>query len=256
MKRILLLILLALPALACGLSTGSTPPTALPTAPAPPIPIVGVNPVSGQPGQSVIVMAAGFPPGARVNLYLSPQNLPSTVPLTTLTTDGNGGLSFAVQLPGQINNTPVTANMAIVFTLSVESGGTTASALFLAAGGSGIVATAIPAAGGTGGGTGGATLFITAPGLSSVLMGSTVTVTGSGSASDNRVIVQIQDSNNQVLGSTTATIQAVAGSIGVWQATVSFNQPAAPANGYIVALTNAEQASIPITFAGVAPITG
>jgi hypothetical protein len=90
-----------------------------------------------------------------------------------------------------------------------------------------------------------------------------VTVTGSGSALNGRVGVQVIDNNNNVLGSALATIQAGSlGAVGPWETTITFNQPSTSRPGYIVAYTVnaqggvADQASIPVTLAGAAvPVT-
>lgn len=259
MRRFIVLLMLLIPALACNLG-GSTAPT--PTAAPQPVlttPTLGLNPVVGAPGTVVNVSAAGFPVGTRVNLFLSPVSTPSTSPITTLTIGAGGILTFALQLPGQIGNTPVGNNTPLVFTMTAETGGTGASALFLALGSGASTATPDITGGTTGGGatnggtTGGTgqTLFITGPAIGSYLAGNTVVVTGSGAATNNTVGVQVQDANNTVLGSANATIQASAGYIGPWQVTVTFNQPAGQTSGYIVAFTAAgQQASIPVTLAG------
>ncbi len=251
MRRWFLLIVILLPALACNLgSTAAPTPTAAPP-PALSSPTLGLNPVVGAPGTVINVAAAGFPVGTRVNLFISFVTTPSTAPLTTLTIGAGGILSFALSLPDRINTTPLGNNTPLVFTLSAESGGAGANALFLALGTAN--ATATPATGGDNGVTGGtgvANLFITAPAIGTYLAGGSVTVTGSGAASNNNVGVQIQDLNGTVLGSANASINAAAGYVGPWEVTVGFNQPAGQTTGYIVAYTNTQQASIPVTFAG------
>jgi hypothetical protein len=99
-------------------------------------------------------------------------------------------------------------------------------------------------------------LFITAPGINSVITGNAVIVTGSGAAFNNQVGVQLQDSSNNVIASSLATIQAAKNAVGPWQTTVSVPQPGSAAVAYIVAYTiNAsgkvdQQASIPVQLAG------
>ncbi len=268
MKRLLALLVVILPALACNLGSAASTPTPAPPTPGISTPVVGISPVAGPPGTVISVAAAGYPPGSRVNLFLSPQNLPSTTPLTTLTVGAAGTLGFAMAIPDQLNGTPITANETLIFNLSPESGGVGASALFLALNGGTpgqITATPAGSTAGTGGATGGSTqtLFITGPGMGTSLSGSTVTVTGSGSGSDSPVTVQVQDANNTVIGSASATIPAAANVIGVWQVTVAFTQPATAINGYILAFDAAgQQTSIPVTFVGsggqapVAPAVG
>src|SRR5258706_8703279 len=109
MKRwYMILMLFALPTLACNIS-GSA---AAPTLPPPPVlqsPVVGLKPNTGGPGTVVNVGAAGFPSGAKVNLYLYPVNSTTPIPIAEGLTIGQGGLlSFAMQIPAQIGSTTLT----------------------------------------------------------------------------------------------------------------------------------------------------
>jgi hypothetical protein len=259
MKRVLILLVLIIPALACNLGAPSPSPT--PTLRPQSIlnqATLGLSPIAGPPGSIVNISAAGFPAGSRVNLYISTISKPSTIPVNTLTIGNEGVLVYALQIPDRIDNVPIPNNSPLVFTLTVDTGSPGASALFLAlaTAGAQVSPTTDPSLTGVGGGnTGNAgnynDLYITSPGINSVQTGLTVTITGSGSSPSNQVIVQVQDSASNTLGSATAVIQATAGYVGPWQATVSFNQPAAQQYGYIVASTpEGKQASIPIVLAG------
>src|SRR5690349_19954532 len=111
----MLLCLLALPALACGLDTATHVPTAPPAVLQ--SPVLGLNPVSGPPGTVVNVSAAGFPQGTTVNLFLSPTAATSPNPVAQNLTIGSGGiLTFALQLPESVNNTPLTGTTPLNFT--------------------------------------------------------------------------------------------------------------------------------------------
>src|SRR5262249_16961650 len=118
-RMMLMLLVLALPALACNLSESPTP---VPTIAPPPVlqnPVVGLNPVSGPAGTIISINAAGFPVGARVNLFLSPVSGTNPSPVASDLTVGAGGiLSFALQLPSSINGTAITDSMALSFTVS------------------------------------------------------------------------------------------------------------------------------------------
>ncbi len=265
MKRIItILSLLALPAIACGLDTATPVPTAPPAVLQ--SPVLGLNPVSGPPGTVVNVNAAGFPVGTTVNLFISTTTTPSPTPVAQNLAIGSGGiLSFALQLPSSINNTPLTGTTPLTFTLSSTDGTLKANAIFLAlAGGTPAATTSATSAGGTGSTGGGtATVFITSPNINATIPGSSVVVTGSASAYNNSVGVQVLDANYKLLGSAIATIQAATGAVGPWQTTVSFPQPSTAETGYIVAYTVntagaiAEQASIPVFLTGTnAPTTG
>jgi hypothetical protein len=264
MKRLIALLLLILPALACNLGASpSTPTPAIPTqAPAFNQPTLGLSPVVGPPGTIMNISAAGFTAGTRVNLFVSTLTKTSTVPITTLTIGEGGYLKFAFQLPSTIDGVQIQNNTPLVFTLTAESGNPGASALFLAltsANNSAVQPTALPgfSTGGTGGagdGSGGfsgggitADLFITAPPIGSTQASGSVIVTGSGSSTSGRVTVQIQDANNAVIGSAVANIQALPGYVGAWEATVAYQPPTTQQSGYIVAFTSeGKQASIPV----------
>lgn len=256
MKRFaIILALLAMPALACNLTESPTPvPTPIP----PPVlqnPVVGLSPVSGPPGTVVKVSVAGFPAGAGVNLYIAPVNATNPSPAANLTVGTGGILTFAMQLPNTLNGTPIPNNDTLVFTVSTADRSISANAIFLAFNtAAGTTPTAATDNTGGTGGTGSANnLFITSPAIGAAVAGGAVVVTGSGSAINNQVIVQVLDPNNNLLGSATATIQAASGAVGPWQTTVGFAQPAATTAAYIVAYTVttaggvAQQASIPIT---------
>ncbi len=258
MKRVVfILLMLALPALACNLSDSPTPvPTAAP-APVLQNPVVGLNPVSGPPGTVINVSVAGFPAGATVNLFLAPVNSSNPNPVAQNLTIGPGGiLTFAMQLPGTLNGTAISDNAELNFMVATTDNVAHANAIFLALAGNGTPSTTQTAQANTGGTTagGGTTLFITSPDIGAAVSGGVVVVTGSGSAINGKVGVQVLDANYNILGSALATIQAAAGAVGPWQTTVTFPQPAAAAVGYIVAYTVnaqagvAQQASIPISF--------
>jgi hypothetical protein len=267
MRRLILMFsLLALSSLACNLS--ESPPTVVPTpaaaAPALQIPVLGLQPVTGTPGTIINVGVAGFPAGSRVNLYLTTDgNTAVANPVARDLTIATGGiLTFSVQLPAQVGGT--TINRAMPLTMSIETSDRTvrASAIFVATAGTGTATVAASTGGGTTGGTGstdtlGGQLYITAPAINSDQVGNAITVTGSGSAYNNRVGVQVLDANYNILGSALGTIQATAGGVGPWQVTVAFSQPNAVSVGYVVAYTVdqagnvADQASIPVTLAGL-----
>ncbi len=256
MKRLAVLILLmAVPSLACGLSTGSPAPTSAPP-PQLDVPVLGLNPISGPPGTVVSVSAAGFPPSAKVNLYISPVNGANPNPVAQNLTIGDGGiLKFAMQLPDTLNGTPIPGGSTdLTVALASPDGLTKANAVFIAVVGSATSVTPTSASGTTGGAA--STLFITSPGINSVITSNAVIVTGSGASFDDRVGVQLQDANYNVIASAVATIQAAQGAVGPWQTTVTFAQPASASVAYIVAYTlNAsgqvnQQASIPVQLSG------
>ena len=262
MRRLLVILFAcAMPVLACDVGTA---PTAVPTYAPPPVsqnPILGLNPVTGAPGTVINVAAAGFPDGAKVNVYLSAPNAASPLTVAQGFTIGSGGiLSFALQLPGKINGTDLTSNTDLTFTMATLDNTVRANAIFAAVVGSGTP-TATPQNGSSAGTAGTSDLFITSPAINVAIAGNAVVVTGSGSALNNRVGVQMLDPNYKVLGSAFAVIQAGAGQVGPWQVTVTFAQPNAPTTAYIAAYTLnaqggfAEQASIPVTLTGqAAPI--
>ncbi len=262
MRRLIALLILILPALACNLGASSATPTppVLPTQiPAFNQPTLGLSPVVGPPGTIMNISAAGFATGTRVNLFVSTVNKTSTQPVTTLTIGEGGYLKFAFQLPSAIDGTIIQNNTPLVFTLTAESGSPGASALFLAliSTNSGTIPTAIPGFGSGGGSdgtglTGGssgsiADLYITAPPIGSSQTTGAVIVTGSGSSASGRVTIQIQDANNAVIGSGAANIQAVPGYVGAWETTVNYQVPSMQQSGYIVAFTSeGKQSSIPV----------
>jgi hypothetical protein len=229
-------------------------------------PVLGLNPISGPPGTIVNVSAAGFPQGTTVNLFLAPTTTTSPTPVAQNLAIGSGGiLTFALQLPESVNNTPLTGTTPLNFTLSSADGTLKANAIFLAIAGGTPAATGTTTStdntGNTGGGS--ATLFITSPSINATIPGGSVVVTGSGSAYNNTVGVQVLNANYQLLGSALATIQAASGAVGPWQTTVTFPQPSSGSVGYIVAYTVnsagavAEQASIPVFLTGTnAPTVG
>jgi hypothetical protein len=269
MKKLIaiLTLILIVPALACNLGAASPTPTpTIPTqAPAFNQPTLGLSPVVGPPGTIMNISAAGFTTGTRVNLFVSTLSKTSTQPVTTLTIGEGGFLKFAFQLPATVDGATIQNNTPLVFTMSAESGNPGASALFLALTSTntgGTQPTALPGfgtdnTGGFGGGTGGggvttgtaADLYITAPPIGSTQSSGSVIVTGSGSSTSGRVTVQVLDANNAVIGSGAANIQAVAGYVGAWEATVAYTVPTTQQAGFIVAFTSeGKQASIPITF--------
>src|SRR5215813_10536322 len=161
----LILLLMALPTIACNLSGSTTPPTV----PAPPVlqsAVVGLNPNTGGPGTVVSVGAAGFPAGAKVNLYLNPVSAPAPVPIAEGLTIGDGGiLSFAMQIPGQIGGTTLTGTTPLNFLIATADNTVRVSAVFIvvtSGTSAGATATTQSSAGGTGG-TGVSQLFITGP---------------------------------------------------------------------------------------------
>jgi len=242
---ILFLAIGILPMLACNL--GGSPPAPPTSTPAPAsgssVPLVGLNPLSGPPGTTVTLAATGFPAGTQLDLFVSLLNAPSPTPLTVLTA-GGGTLTFALQLPQQLNGTVLSDSTPLLFTLTPVSGGPSANTLFWVQ--SGISGAPQPTSANTGPVSG---VFITSPGIGTTLTGASIMVTGSAPA--GAVTVQVQDANNAVLGSATAYSQAAAGTLGVWQTIVSFGQPANSENGYIVAFAAGGQASIPIVFPGL-----
>lgn len=242
---LLCLAVCTLPILACNLgSSPSVPPTLIP-APVTglAVPLVGLDPLNGPPGVAITLTGGGFPVNSQLNLFVSLLSAPSATPLTMLTASG-GTVVFALQLPQQINGTVLTDGTSLLFTLTPVNGGPSANALFLVQNTTGNLLPQ-PTTDNSGPVSG---VFITSPGMDAALSGTTVTVTGS--APGGAVTVQVQDTNNAVLGSATAYSQAAAGTLGVWQTTVAFAQPAAFGSGYIVAFAGGDQASIPVTFAG------
>ncbi len=260
MRRVFLVLLaLALPAIGCNLSESPTAVPTVPPAPALQNPVVGLNPVSGSPGTVVSVVAAGFPAGSKVNVYLSTIDAPAPNPIAQDLTIGSGGiLTFAMQVPDRIGNASLSGTTPLNFMMSTTDNLLRANAVFIATSGTPEAPTpASASSGGTTGGTGGQ-LFITSPAIGAAVSGGSVVVTGSGSAFNNRVGVQMLDAQYNILGSAFATIQAAVGAVGPWQTTVVFAQPASASTGYIVAYTvNAQQgladkASIPVALAGAA----
>lgn len=253
------LSVLALPMLACSLGESAQPTPTPQPAPTISSPVVGLNPISGPPGTVIRVGAAGFPTGAKVNLYLTPVDVTTPNQVAQDLTIGAGGLlSFAMQLPDKLGDKTLSGTTPLNFMIVTADNTVRASAVFLATTGT---ATQSPTdTGDTSGGTGGGTLVITSPAIGSAVSGNAVVVTGSGSAANNRVGVQVLNANNQVLGSAIAVIQAGAGAVGPWQITVTFTQPSAAATGYIVAYTVnaqggvAQQASIPVQLMGGAAV--
>jgi hypothetical protein len=258
MRRLFVALIVLALATACNLTESPTP---VPTSPPPPVlpsPFLGLSPVSGPPGTVIRVAVAGFPAGAQVNVYIDAGQPGGAAPsasnpvMQDLTIGAGGILTFDYQLPAQINNTTLTGTTPLNFTIAtVDNLAVQASAVFIATSG----ATATPSSGTTGtGGTG--QLYIISPAISAVISGTSVVVTGSGSALNSRVGVQVQDARNNILGSALATIQAGVGAVGPWETVVTFAQPVSLTGGYIVAYTvNAQGAvadmtSIPITFAG------
>src|SRR5260370_16026084 len=134
MRRLLVILFaFAMPLLACDVGTA---PTAVPTYAPPPVlqnPILGLNPVTGAPGTVISVAAAGFPEGAKVNVYLSTLNGASPLTVAQGFTIGSGGiLSFALQLPSKINGTDLTSNTDLTFTMSTLGNSVRANAIFAA----------------------------------------------------------------------------------------------------------------------------
>jgi hypothetical protein len=255
---------LTLPMLACSLGESAQPTPTPQPAPTISSPVVGLSPISGPPGTVIRVGAAGFPTGAKVNLYLTPVDITTPNQVAQDLTIGAGGLlSFAMQLPDKLGDKTLSGTTPLNFVIASADNTVRASAIFLATTGTATQSATDTGdtSGDTSGGTGGGTLVITSPAIGSAVSGNAVVVTGSGSAANNRVGVQILNANNQILGSAIATIQAGAGAVGPWQVTVGFTQPAAAATGYIVAYTVnaqgvvAQQASIPIQLlGGAAPV--
>ncbi|MCC7450909.1 MAG: hypothetical protein IT324_26070 [Anaerolineae bacterium] len=253
--------------LACNLNESPTPQPTIGPAAVLQNPVVGLNPVSGPPGTVIRVSAAGFPAGAKVNLYLSPIDAINQNPIAQdLTIAAGGVLSFAMQLPSQVGNTTLNGTVPLNLTLSTTDSTVKANAIFVAlsgttGAGTPTVTAQAGSSGGTttDGGTSGGTvtqLFITSPAIGSAIAGNSVVVTGSGRAFNSRVGVQVLDANQKVIGSAFAVIQAGANAVGPWETAVGFTQPAAASAGYIVAYTInaqgtvAEQASIPIALVG------
>ncbi len=258
MKRLLILLCLIAPALACNLgSAAPTPTSPPPTAPIFSQPTLALSPVVGPPGTTITLVATGFPAGAAVNLFISTVSKPSTVPTTAITIGTSGTLTFTLQVPTTVDNAAVASNTPLVFTLTAAAGSPGASALFLALSAQpGQPTLAVIATSAGTGSTGGTAndLFITSPGIDSLQNTGTVIVTGSGSSASSSVTVQVQNSANQVLGSATAAIAASPGFVGVWQTTIAFTPPAS-GTGFIAAFTSdGKQASIPIYFSGAAPV--
>jgi len=254
--------------LACNLNESPTPQPTIGPAAVLQTPMVGLNPVSGPPGTVIRVSAAGFPAGAKVNLYLSPIDAINQSPIAQdLTIAAGGVLSFAMQLPSQVGNTTLSGIMPLNLTLSTTDNMVRANAIFVALSGTtgaGTPTVTVQAGssdgttndGGTSGGGAVTQLFITSPAIGSAIAGNSVVVTGSGRAFNSRVGVQVLDANQKVIGSAFAVIQAGANAVGPWETAVGFTQPAAASAGFIVAYTInaqgtvAEQASIPIALVG------
>jgi hypothetical protein len=254
MRRLFAILTVLALATACNLTESPTPVPASPP-PVLPNPFLGLSPVSGPPGTVIRVAAAGFPVGLLVNFYINADPAGGTAPtasnpvIQNLTIGAGGILAFDFQLPTQINNTTLTDTTPLTFTVAaVDNLSIQASAIFIAT----TSATATPASETTGAGR----LYIISPAISAAVSGSSVVVTGSGSAFNNRVAVQVKDAQYNILGSALATIQASAGAVGPWETVVVFVQPVSPSVGYIVAYTVnaqnavADEASIPITFTG------
>ncbi len=251
--------------LACNLSESPTPQPTFAPASILQTPVVGLSPVSGPPGTVIRVSAAGFPAGAKVNLYLSPIDASNQNPIAQDLTIGAGGvLSFAMQLPNQIGSTTLSGTTPLNLTVSTTDSTVKANAVFVALSSTGagtptVTSQAASSGGDTTGSTGGGAvtqLFITSPAIGAAVAGNSVVVTGSGRAFNSRVGVQVLDANQKVVGTAFAVIQAASGAVGPWETAVGFTQPAAASVGYIVAYTIntqgvvAEQASIPITLTG------
>jgi hypothetical protein len=227
-KRLLLWLgLLALPSLACNLSASASP--TVPPAPILQSPVLGINPVSGAPGTVITVSAAGFPAGAKVNLYLSTASSPSLQPsVEGLTVTPGGVLTFSLQLPAQIGATMLSGTIPVVLTVETADKKARANAVFMASapGGINTTATVLPDLQPTPGDVSlGGQLYITAPAIGSVQSGGRIIVTGSGRAASNRVNVQVLDANNKILGSATATIQAASGAVGLGGGCRLFRSP-------------------------------
>lgn len=257
MRKLLMLLSIILPVLACSLSSSAEPNTPIPPTIAPAalssgIPVVGINPVIGVPGSRITVTATGFPAGASVNLFLSLANAASTTPIQTLPLNQSGSLSFGLEIPAQLGNVALTNKTVLIFTMAAVNGGPNASALFLVTG-SGLATSSAPvvtaATGGTGGSTGGGFYIIT-PGSGVAVPGSAVVVTGSTTVT-NPITVQLLDANNNLLGSAVASINTAAGTPYAWQTTISFAAPAAPTNGYVSASNGLQSTSVSIVLNGV-----
>jgi hypothetical protein len=264
-RRWLLLFVFLLPAIACNLSSEPSVPTSAP-APVLQATVLGLNPVTGGPGTVITVSAGGFPAGAKVNLYIGNGTGTNAAPAAqNLTVTQGGVLSFALQLPDTINNQRLSGTTDLTFTVATVDGTARASALFTAVVGNGTSTLApTPSDNGSaasGGGTGSGNLFITSPAINAGVVGGSIVVTGSGSAFNDTVGVQVLDVNYNVLGNAFATIQAAANAVGPWETTVAFKQPASASVGYIVAYTVntsgviIQQASIPIQLAGQGAVT-
>src|SRR5258708_8607760 len=188
-----ILFVLGRPVWACAVGTA---PPAVPTYAPPRVlqsPILGLNPVTGAPGTVINVAAAGFPEGAKVNLYLSVVNGATPAPVAQSLTIGSGGiLSFALQLPGQINGTALTSNTDLTFTIATMDNTVRANALFSAVVGSGTpTATPQSGSGNAAGAVGTNDRFITSHSVNVALAGHALVVTGSGSALHSPVRVQV-----------------------------------------------------------------
>jgi len=244
LRRLLVLMAIMCPALACNF--GAAPPPTIPTLSAP---LLSVRPVTGTPGTLITLSGAGYPPNSSLNVFIT-TTLTQGSPYAAIRADAGGNVVTTLTLPTQLGGAAVGGGAPIVFTLASVNGTVSASALFLVAGGapSGTLSAAVtPGSAATDAPVSG--VFITEPGLNATLSGSTVAI--SGSAPAGAVIVQVQDAANNILGSATATSTAAAGQIlGTWQTTIAFTAPAG-STGYIVAVAAGRQASIPITFASV-----
>jgi Immunoglobulin-like domain of bacterial spore germination len=257
---------IALVSLACTLTSGSPAPTSPAQQSALQVPIIGLEPTSGAPGTVITIGIADFPTGAKVNLLVTPDGAttPSVLARDLVVAQG-GSLKFAFSLPTQIGTVTLNKNTPLMMTVQTADGAIQASAVFLvtvtASGGTssgGGVVVASPTPRTSTGGAAVASLFITAPAINSVHAGAQITVTGSGATFDNVVNLQLINDAQQVLANGVARIQSsVAGNVGPWQGTLTFQQPPLRTSGYIVAYTLtrngqiAQQASIPVVMAGV-----
>lgn len=258
MKR-LALILILLTLSACTLSTPADTPTPVPVqAPAQlQVPVVGLQPVSGAPGTVIKIGVAGFPAGTRVGLNLSSSSSNTVQAAQDLPIDQSGDLIFSLTLPSQVGSDTLNRTLPLTFTIVTTNQQVRADAIFLVTAGTGTLSVSPTSASTTGNPSGGQlanTLFITAPAIGSLQTGA-ITVTGSGSAFNNVVAVQVWDAHSQPINGANATIQAVAGAIGPWQTTITYPQPSVTSVGYVVAFTYnkngtlAQQASINVVLA-------
>lgn len=250
------LCMLVVPVLACnlGASGALTPTPVIPTlAPAFSQPTFGLSPIFGAPGTIITVSAAGFTPGTRVKLLIGTLTKTGTTPIYSLIVGESGTLKFNLQLPNMVNETFITNNMPLIFTLQSEAGNVGASALFLAlTSTSSGQPTSVPIAQLESG----QNLYITSPEIDSVQYG-LVLVTGSGSSTGNQVMVEVLDENYQRLGGQTTSILSTPGTVGPWQASISYTTPYNQQVGYIKATTSDNKgASIRIILAGTAQNLG